>query len=132
MKFLVALLARVMPSFLRWFARYVQRKRGIPANAHGPAVQDHIVLPIETINPLVLMAANDARARMKDENAEHFQAELNGCMEALRYSKPLLEGMYGLYMSLASQGYQIEEIMLRMSANCVHLGMYLERQITKQ
>jgi hypothetical protein len=85
--------------------------------------------PMGIINPLVLMAARGDMFAFLAEHPEAAQAELNACMEALRADSirsPLLT-MMGM---LVGQGYPPDEAMVRMCANVLCLGLYLERRIS--
>lgn len=116
----------VQLSVMRWLAAgWFDLKQGAPV-AVGTGAS--YVEGVDYITPLVLMAAQGARERARHADPAGYQAELNACMEAVR-----ADGIKGptmaLFGSLIGQGCPPNEALVQLSANFVHLGMYLERRL---
>lgn len=78
------------------------------------------------ITPLVVMAAQAETLEASQACPIAFQAELNACMEAIR-ADSLKGGMITMFGSLIGAGYPPDEALVRVCANFLQLGMYLER-----
>lgn len=82
--------------------------------------------PTPTLNPPMIQRALDDIAAGWNKSPGVLQAELNGCMEGLRPKAAAdFQGMMGGLITK----YPVDEAFLRMLANAVHLGMYVERRI---
>jgi hypothetical protein len=84
----------------------------------------------ERINPIVVMATMGDMDKRHQENATQYQAELNACMETLR-SEKIRGSWLSMFGYLMSQGMPPDECMVRVGANFLYLGMYLERRLTR-
>ena len=67
--------------------------------------------------------------KVEEESKTEFQSVLNACMEVIRTDN--FRGPMMLMFADLIQRYDPIESMVRISANWVHLGMYLESRITK-
>ncbi len=94
--------------------------------------------PIETgsyvesvgyINPAVLMAAKRDQVVACEENAEHYQATLNACMESFRADQ-IINPLIAMMGSLIGK-YDQKEMMARVFANVLCTGMFVERRLSK-
>ena len=85
---------------------------------------------LSTINFIVLSAAMEDWRASQAADPENCQITLNACMEALRHEQ-LNQPLLMLFAMLAKQGYSPPEIISRVGANMLCLGMCLERRLTK-
>jgi hypothetical protein len=111
--------ARVIVPLARWATRDKLPSlvtEGIP----------QYVDPDPRLNPLVLaQVLNDLEAGWV-KTPEVLQAELNGCMELMK--SETANRFLALVMGLLTQ-YPPAESYVRMMANALQLGMYLERRL---
>jgi hypothetical protein len=113
----------VMMPIGKWCARGLMTKME-PLPALGPYTE-----AVPYINLSVLLAVRDDMRKVEEESKTEFQSVLNACMEVIRTDN--FRGPMMLMFADLIQRYDPIESMVRISANWVHLGMYLERRITK-
>jgi hypothetical protein len=88
---------------------------------------DEFMPPSVQISPLLFSRVMDDFHVLWRATPDILQAELNGCMESLR--PKLASHFQGMMGSLTMQGYPMEECFVRILANAVHLGIYVERRL---
>jgi len=83
-----------------------------------------------SVTPVLVLAAHEDRIGFHQGNAETFQSELNGCMEGARAGK-IGGAMLSMLGGMVASGYDQEEAFIRVIANAMHLGMFMERRLSK-
>ena len=106
---------------MKWIASGSSEIAAVAQPVPGEYVQ-----PEGFVTPLVLMAAQKAVMQSAEDYPREFQGVLNACMESIGGS-PIGGGLPMMFASLIAKGYQPDECLVRISANMVVLGMYLER-----
>jgi hypothetical protein len=115
---------------IRWAAAdqpdVIRVKASVAANLDGSRFTE----PVVYINPAVLMAAFDDHTRMLEQDPEGCQAMLNGCLEAYRGSEKITGANLAMMGTLMSSGFPETEVLIRVLANSLFLGMLLERRVS--
>lgn len=96
----------------------------------APGEPAEYIQPAARINPIVLTRARDDMAVEFAADPEGQQAELNACLESIR-SEQIKGGLLRMFGSLVAAEMPPDEAIMRVCANFLLMGVFLERRIAK-